>query len=71
MGVISRVISRITRVITHIRGLITQLITAHEPPSRALRVWIFAEWGLLGLGRVLKLRVLVAEFGDSACIPMP
>ena len=32
--VISRVIGRITRVITHIRGLITQLRTAHEPPSK-------------------------------------
>ena len=31
--VISRVISRITVLITHIRGLITLLITAHEPPS--------------------------------------
>ena len=32
--VISRVISRVTILITHIRGLITPLITAHEPPSR-------------------------------------
>ena len=31
--VISGVISRVTIVITHIRGLITPLITAHEPPS--------------------------------------
>ena len=30
---ISRVISRRTIVITHIRGLITPLITTHEPPS--------------------------------------
>ena len=29
--VISRVIGRITIVITHIRGLITPLITTHEP----------------------------------------
>ena len=34
--VISRVISRVTIFITHIRGLITLLITTHEPPSRAL-----------------------------------
>ena len=33
--VISRAISRITRPITHIRGLITPLITTPEPPSRA------------------------------------
>ena len=31
--VISEVISRITMVITHIRGLIAPLITTHEPPS--------------------------------------
>ena len=30
---ISGVISRVTIVITHIRGLITPLITTHEPPS--------------------------------------
>ena len=35
--VISRVISRVTIVITHIRGLITPLITTHEPPSVAHR----------------------------------
>ena len=29
----SRVISKITIVITHIRGLITPLITTQEPPS--------------------------------------
>ena len=31
--VISRVISRVAILITHIRGLITPLITTHEPPS--------------------------------------
>ena len=37
----SGVISRVTIVITHIRGLITPFITTHEPPSRVpgLRVW--------------------------------
>ena len=34
--VISGVISRVTTVIAHIRGLITPLITTHEPPSSAL-----------------------------------
>ena len=34
--VISGVISRVTIVITHIRGLITPFITTHEPPSRVL-----------------------------------
>ena len=33
MVVIRRVISRVTVLITHIRGLITPLITTHEPPS--------------------------------------
>ena len=32
--VISGVVSRVTVIITHIRGLITPLITTHEPPSR-------------------------------------
>ena len=31
--VISRVISRVTILITHVRGLITLLITTPEPPS--------------------------------------
>ena len=31
--VISGVLSRVTIVITQIRGLITPLITTHEPPS--------------------------------------
>ena len=33
--VISRVIGRITLLITYIRALITPLITTYEPPSRA------------------------------------
>ena len=32
--VISGVINRITILRTHIRGLITRVITTHEPPSR-------------------------------------
>ena len=32
--VIGRVISRVTILIAHIRGLITPLITTPEPPSR-------------------------------------
>ena len=32
-GVISGVISRVTMLITYIRGLITPFITNHEPPS--------------------------------------
>ena len=33
---ISRVIGRISIVTTHIRGLMTPLITTHEPPSTHL-----------------------------------
>ena len=33
-GVISGVISRVTVIITHIRGLITPRITTHQPPSK-------------------------------------
>ena len=37
----SRVISRITTVITYVSGLITLLIAIHEPPSTLV-------WGLVG-----------------------
>ena len=33
----SRVISRVTILITHIRGLPTLLITTPEPPSKAMQ----------------------------------
>ena len=33
--VISRVISGITTVITYLRGLLSLLLSTHEPPSRA------------------------------------
>ena len=36
--VISGVISGVTVLITHIQGLITLLITTHEPPSTGVRV---------------------------------
>ena len=35
-GLISRVISKVSIVITHIRGRITPPITTHEPPSTSL-----------------------------------
>ena len=37
--VLSRTISRVTILITYNRGLITPLITAHEPPSRLSTVY--------------------------------
>ena len=36
--VTSRAISRVTIVLAHIRGLITPLITTHEPPSKNLQL---------------------------------
>ena len=35
--VVSGVIIRVTIVITHIKGLVTLLITTHEPPSNQLQ----------------------------------
>ena len=35
---VSGVISKVTIIITHIRGLITLLIPTHEPPSRGGKV---------------------------------
>ena len=57
--VISRVISRDIILITYIRGLITLLITTHEPPSTqtlspehsALAIVFSARWLLLGVLR--------------------
>ena len=37
--VISRVISGVTILITHVRGLVAPLITTHEPPSIAITVY--------------------------------
>ena len=42
--VISRVINRVTILITLLRGLITPLITTHEPPSRDSALG-FRSWG--------------------------
>ena len=36
MGNYKRVISRVTIFIIHIRGLITPLITTHEPPRKPI-----------------------------------
>ena len=41
--VISRVISRVTILVTHIRGLITPLITTPEPPSKLL-LWMTSHY---------------------------
>ena len=49
--VISGVISRVTITITHISGLITPLITTHEPPSMGF----------------LSLRVRTRAFGMRLC----
>ena len=58
--VISGVISKVTIVITHIRELVTVLITTHEPPSRFGRdgpwpilfrsAWPCSTWGFPKMG---------------------
>ena len=45
MVVISRVISRVTLLITHIMGLETPLITTPEPPSRIREQRRAVSWG--------------------------
>ena len=42
--VISGAISKVTIIITHIRGLITPLTTTHEPPSSVFRAWRVEEF---------------------------
>ena len=56
-ALISRVISRVTILITHIRGLITPLITTPEPPSR---VYVLNVRWLAVLG--LEFGLLAFEF---------
>ena len=48
--VISRVVSRVTILITHTRGLTTPLITNPEPSSRSPKVCLSAFWRLGSLG---------------------
>ena len=43
----SRVISRVTLLISLIRGLITPLITTHEPPSGLCSSKFAGDWGRL------------------------
>ena len=43
--VISGVTSRITIIITHLRGHVTPLITTHEPPSKYRGVELVSENG--------------------------
>ena len=54
--VISRVISRVTILVTHIRGLITLLITTHEPPSTGQ---LRAGWGWAISARPFENRGIV------------
>ena len=51
--VISRVITRVAILMTHIRGLMTLLLTTHEPPSK----------GFIGGFRVLVGFTSIAIFG--------
>ena len=47
--VISRVISSLTIIITHVWGLVTPLMATHEPPSKELRNWREERSGRNGL----------------------
>ena len=49
--VISRVISRVTIVITYIRGLIAPLITTHEPPISGVYICFQANGITFGVKR--------------------
>ena len=53
---ISGLISRVKTVITHIQGLVTPLITSHEPPSRVNEAWRGDQrfWGL-GIRREFRV----------------
>ena len=42
--VTSRIVSRLTMVITYIKGLITPLITTHEPPNGLAAITSFPAW---------------------------
>ena len=62
--VISRVISRVTIVITYIAGLITPLITTHEPPSSGSALGI-SDKGLVESNDALR-RIEVLKLSESA-----
>ena len=56
------VISSVTILISHIRGLITPLITSHEPPSGVLDISCCGFMGFLGVWGVgLYLHVLAVS----------
>ena len=66
---INRVISRITRVITYIRGLITPLITTHEPPNRVEAPGSRVAWAVLiclgGFGLSFRSSEVLGELRAS------
>ena len=63
--VISRVISRVTILITLLRGLATPLITTHEPPSRPqLDIQILRRGALRGLQVVSDSTSMEAKIID-------
>ena len=63
--VISRNISRETILITHMRGLITPLITTHEPPSSGGTTSWADEARQLGGGSASAKVLLLLALGNS------
>ena len=61
--VISRVISKATIIITHNRGLITPLITTHEPPSSVRKGSFLLAWMSLRLAYGSSRKLGVPYFG--------
>ena len=64
--VISGVISRVTILMTHIRGLITPLMTTHEPPSRE-QLKDFHHQNFIGRGPVAGLLKTTADLFVMSC----
>ena len=68
--VISRVRSRVTILITHIRGLIiTLLITTDEPPKRRRRSYVTQEGRVVGVSGLRNYRCGTPEKSASTAHP--
>ena len=60
-AIISEVISSVTIIITHIRGLLTPLKITHEPPSK--RCNLHSGWKRTGDTNIGALRIRIAFWG--------
>ena len=59
MGSLNRVLSRVTVVMTRIRGLITSLITTHEPPSNYCNLLLSRFVIKMTMPMLLLVRIIV------------